>query len=187
MSLNGKSVDHIDFTGYGEGEWRNLSFTGHLDPAAVAEGVNEIAFAAEGKDGTEFLFGLQGISIVEKLSMPAPCAASSALPTSDHGLGMPTIWLVSATSDVGSTTAEVPAGADVASLPPEAGWLCEPQLARASARANAAAAITITLIFMFSPFPLRNLNIFLFTATSFVSEMQKFPHRNTILLYERIP
>ena len=71
VSLNGKSVDHIDFTGYGEGEWRNLSFTGHLDPAAIAEGANEIAFAAEGKDGTEFLFGLQGISIVEKLSMPA--------------------------------------------------------------------------------------------------------------------
>ena len=101
VSLNGKPVDHIDFAGYGEGEWRNLNFTCNLDPSMIVDGTNEIAFSAEKAGETEFLLGLQGISIVEKLSLPLiqpnatvsfVVSAFESLPVAVRGFYAPEDW-----------------------------------------------------------------------------------------------
>ena len=101
VSFNGRHVDHIDFVGYGEGEWRNLSFTCHLDPSMIVDGTNEIAFSAEENDETEFVLGLQGISIVEKLSLPViqpnvpvsfVASAFERLPVAVRGFYAPEDW-----------------------------------------------------------------------------------------------
>ena len=101
VSFNGKDVDSIDFAGYGEGEWRNLSFTCHLDSSVIVDGVNEIVLSADENGETEFILGLQGISIIEKLSLPViqpntpvsfAVSAFENLPVAVRGFYAPEDW-----------------------------------------------------------------------------------------------
>ena len=69
VAFNDQPIDQIDFVGYGEGDWRDLGFSCNLDAKLVKSGTNVISFSTEGEEAS-FSMGLQGVSIIERVSLP---------------------------------------------------------------------------------------------------------------------
>jgi glycosyltransferase involved in cell wall biosynthesis len=73
VSLNGRRIDTVDFSGYGEGVWRDQKFECLVDASAFKLGLNELRFSSDAKSAS-VVFGVQGIAVESPEPLPEiPC------------------------------------------------------------------------------------------------------------------